>query len=148
MPYAYYNVAGRDNMGLADGAKETLALCNSNDFIVGLATPIPEKLAQNMMERAKIDPKAFKFAEYGAFNRDANALLMAALSAAKAGGAEPDHDGVFVSSSPSMLSSARAVRIKTVAVTNGQDQRFEGIDLDSKIKSLREIRKAVQKVTV
>jgi len=147
LPYAYYNVAGRDNMALADGAKDALGLCGSNDFITGLATPIPEKLAQNMMERTKIDWKAFKFAEYGAFNKDANALLMAAVSSAKAAGAEPDNEGIFVSSSPSMLSSARAVRIKTVAVTNGKDQRFEGIDLDAKIKSLKEIKKAMQKVT-
>jgi phosphoglycolate phosphatase-like HAD superfamily hydrolase len=147
MPYAYYNVAGRDNMSLADGARDALGLCDSTDFVTGLATPIPEKLAQNMMERTKMDWKMFKFAEYGAFNKDANALLMAAVSAAKAAGAEADSDGIFVSASPSMLSSARAVRIKTIAVTNGQDRKFDGIDLDAKIKSLKEIKKAVQKVT-
>jgi phosphoglycolate phosphatase-like HAD superfamily hydrolase len=147
MPYAYYNVAGRDNMSLADGAKEALALCTNREFVTGLATPMPEKIAQNMMERTKIDPKLFRFAEYGAFNKDANALLMAAVAQAKALGAESDSDGVFVSSSPNMLSSARAVRIKTVAVTNGREERFEGIDLDARIRSLRDVKKAVQKAT-
>ncbi len=145
MPYAYYNVAGRDNMSLADGAKDILNLCNSKDFVVGLATPLHEKIAQNMMERAKIDPKAFKFSEFGGLNKEANALLMAAVSAAKAQGAEPDSDGIFVSASPSMLSSARAVRIKTVAVTNGEDQKFEGLDLDAKIRSLKEIKSGILK---
>lgn len=148
MPYAYYNVGGRDNMSLTDGAKDVIALCNSKDFVVGIATPIPEKMAHNMMERVKIDPKIFKFAEYGAFNKDANALLMAAISSAKAVGTEPDNDGIFVSSSPSMLSSARAVRIKTVAVTNGDDKKFEGLDLDAKIRSLKDIKRAVQKIKV
>lgn len=147
MAYAYYNVAGRDNMSLAEGAKEALNLCKSGDFVVGIATPITEKIAQNMMERTKIDPETFKFTEFGGLNKEANSMLMAAVSTAKSLGAEPDNEGVFVSSSPSMLSSARAVRIKTIAVTNGQDQRFEGLDLDAKIKSLRELRKAIQKVT-
>ena len=147
MAYAYYNVAGRDNMSLADGAKEALNLCKSSDFVVGIATPITEKIAQNMMERTKIDPEMFKFTEFGGLNKEANSMLMAAVSTAKSLGAEPDSDGVFVSSSPSMLSSARAVRIKTIAVTNGQDQRFEGLDIDVKIKSLKDVKKAIQKVT-
>jgi phosphoglycolate phosphatase-like HAD superfamily hydrolase len=146
MAYAYYNVAGRDNMSLADGAKEVLSLCKSSDFVVGIATPIPEKIAHNMMERTKLDPSLFKFAEFGGLNKEANAMLMAAVAAAKAAGAEADSDGIFVSSSPSMLSSARAVRIKTIAVTNGQEQRFEGLDLDAKIRSLKELRKAVEKI--
>lgn len=145
-PYAYFNVGGRDNMSLMDGAKDVIGLANSKDFIVGLATPLPEKMAQNMMERTKIDPKTFKFAEYGALNRDANTLLMTAVSTAKSLGAEPDSDGIFVSSSPSMLSSARAVRIKTIAVTNGQDQKFEGLDLDAKVRSLKDVKNAVRKI--
>ncbi|MDE1865450.1 MAG: hypothetical protein KGH94_02315 [Candidatus Micrarchaeota archaeon] len=147
LPYAYYNVAGHDGMSLSDGAKDVLSFCNNKDFVTGLATPVPERMAQNMLERAKIEHKMFKFAEYGAFNKDSNALLMAAVSTAKAQGAEPDSDGIFVSSSPSMLASARAVRIKTVAVTNGRDQKFEGLDLDAKIRSLKEIRKGIQQAT-
>ena len=39
------------------------------------------------------------------------------------------------------------MRIKTVAVTNGQDQRFEGLDLDAKIRSLKDIRKGIKEAT-
>jgi phosphoglycolate phosphatase-like HAD superfamily hydrolase len=144
---AYYNVAGHDNMSLTDGAKEAIALTGSKEFITGIATPIPERLAQNMMERAKMDLVAFKFTEYGAFNKDANALLTAALASAKSQGAEPDSDGIFVSSSPFMLASARALRIRTVAVTNGQESRFEGLDLNAKIRSLKDLRKGIQQAT-
>jgi hypothetical protein len=147
MPYAYYNVGGRDNMSLADGAKDVINHFTSNkEFVTGLATPLVEKVALNMMERTKIAPTSFKFAEYGAYKKDANALLMAAISEAKAKGADPDSDGVFVSSSPFMLGCARAVRIKTVAVIAGQEDKFELMDLDAKVKSLKDVRKAVQKV--
>jgi phosphoglycolate phosphatase-like HAD superfamily hydrolase len=145
VPYTYFNVAGRDNMSLVEGAKDALSLCNNKDWIVGLATPLIEKQALNMMERTKIDPKQFKFAEYGAYKKDAQSLLMAAISSAKANGAEPDADGVFVSASPNMLSVARAVRIKTVGV--GPDDRFTGMELDAKIKSLKEIKKGIQQAT-
>ena len=92
-------------MFLTDGAKDALSFCGSREFMTGLVTPIPERMAQNMMERAKIDPKVFKFNEFGGINRDANALFMTAISSAKSAGAEPDKDGVFVSSSPSLLSA-------------------------------------------
>lgn len=147
MTYAYYNVGGRDNMTLMEGAKDAINFCKSKDFVTGIATPILEKMSQNMAERAGIDLKMFKFAEYGAYNKDAQALMMAAISSAKANGAEPDSDGVFVSASPSMLSTARAIRIKTVGVTNGNDAKFEGLSLDAKIRSLKEIKKGIQQAT-
>jgi len=146
IPYAYFNVAGRDNMKLADGANEVINLCKGKEFVVGLATPMPERISQNMMERTGIDLGTFRFAEYGAFNKDANALLMAAMAKARSIGAEADNDGIFVSASPNLLSAARALGIKTVAITDGNNQKFEGINSDSKIRSLREIRKGLQTI--
>ena len=145
MPYAYYNVAGRDRMRLADGAGGVLDSFGKNSgFVMGLATPVIEKIAQNMIERAEIDARIFKFAEYGAYGRDANSLLMTAATAARELGADADSDGVFVSSSPYMISCAGAARIKTVAVTGDSKERFAGAQADTMIKSLKDLRKGVE----
>ena len=114
-----------------------------------MATPIPERITQNMMERAKIDQGLFKFKEFGSIGKETGAsLLTAAMESARSAGAEVEGNGVFVSSSPAMLKSAGVVGLKTVAVTNGQDGRFEGMALDVRIKSLSGVKRAAQKVSL
>jgi hypothetical protein len=147
MAYAYYNVAGHDKMLLAEGAREVLdGLGGSPDFVMGIATPVVEKVAQNMMERAGIDTRIFRFAEYGAFGRDANALLAAAATEARRLGADAGSEGVFVSGSPYMISCAGIAEIRTVAVTGRSEERFVGTEADAVIKTLKDLRKGLADV--
>ena len=84
MPYAYYNVAGRDNMSLADGAKDALGLCNEQRLRVGHGDSYTrEDRAEHDGEDEDRPGSSSSSRSIGGLNKEANALLMAAVSTAK-----------------------------------------------------------------
>lgn len=147
LPYAYYNVAGHNSMGFADGAQAVLDYFGGNkEFVVGLATPVLEKIAQNMFERIGTDASVFKVCEYGGFGKDANTLLVSAVDLVREMGVDGAGQSIFVSGSPEMLKNAKLIGMKTVGIFGYVDEDdIKDANPDTIIKSMKDLKKAVSK---
>ncbi|MCL4389246.1 MAG: HAD hydrolase-like protein [Candidatus Marsarchaeota archaeon] len=122
--YSYYNVTGREAIVVLDGAKQLLGELVKKGILVGIATGDIEDIVKNKLERAGLSDY-FKFGEYG--NREASLekIIRNAVERAKK---EFDFSGQSVwilSSTPRMLSAAKAAGVNALGVESGQHDSSE-----------------------
>jgi hypothetical protein len=117
LPYAYYNVAGHDNIIVRPGVKDLISKSEKGGFIVGVGTNCLSEIAKIKFDRAGIASDAFKFYEYGSASRRSSDVINAALADVDAQGIERSY-AVLASASQSMINAAASLGVRTIGIGN------------------------------
>ena len=147
LPYSHYNVAGHDSAVLMAGAQDVLKSFSTDDnYAVGIATGMLERIVRNMFERAGLNlDNLIKFGCYGNAGRDFSGILEHAVNQAMVAGAQSGQI-LLVSSSASALRAAKSRSVWAVGVATGKysASELQAAGADMVAKNLKEVQKAAK----
>ncbi len=117
--YSYYNVTGREAIGVLNGAKQLLEELTKKGVLVGIATGDIEDVIKNKLQRANLT-EYFKFGEYGNKEVDFREIIKKAIERGKSEfGLSPSATTCVIANYPQIIKAAKEIGVKTVGISSG-----------------------------
>ncbi len=120
--YSYYNVTGKEAIGILDGSKQLLEELSKKNVLIGIATGDIESIIKNKLQRANLSD-FFKLGEYGNKDKELSNVIKKAIQKAKELGSVST--ACLIASNPHIIHAAKSIGIKTIGVASGRYTREE-----------------------
>lgn len=151
LQYSYNNYNGMKHLSktksiIVDGAEETLKALHSKGVELGVVTGELERIATLNLGRAGI-LEYFSSGTYGSSGRTYGDILASALGSVRSKHGDVPNSDIFVlSSNAEMISAAKALGLKTIAIPGPKNKNLMGVEADIHAGSIRDM-KIIEELT-